>query len=217
VARQGRPTSHARVRRVRWRVALVASMLIGGLLIWTGCSVEKHYEILSFFFDGVPNPNTGALSGRAPGASGRGGTGLAIVSAHSAYVEHRCDECHRGAGQFGLVAEGFGTLDAGVCVNCHTDLLDQYEVIHGPVAAVACLWCHRPHESPYEHLLAKPAPELCIQCHSLGVMDSPPIPEHMDLERSCLDCHIGHGSDNRYLLRASQRDANAEPVEDVEP
>lgn len=201
MTRQGRPISRGSIRLIPWRVGLVASILIGGLLIWTGCSVEKNYEVLSFFFDGVPEPNAGAVGERRPGAAGAGA--LPIVSAHEAYVERRCDECHRGAGQFGLVAEGFGEIDAGVCMNCHGDVPREYPVMHGPVAAKECLWCHRAHESPYEHLLATPSPELCLDCHSFGVMSGPQIPEHMDLERSCLDCHLGHGGQTRWLLRES--------------
>ncbi|MEI6568379.1 MAG: hypothetical protein WCR20_17000, partial [Verrucomicrobiota bacterium] len=39
--------------RKAWRPALA---LLAGIGLWAGCASEKHYKLLSFFFDGVPSP-----------------------------------------------------------------------------------------------------------------------------------------------------------------
>jgi predicted CXXCH cytochrome family protein len=195
-------------RRTRRRVGAAVMVITCGAASWSGCSVEKHYETLSFFFDGVPDPNAPGAEGGRLVASGTPGVALAVVSQHSAFEERRCSECHGETGEFAFRVSGFSDLTSEVCMKCHSDVMDEYEVIHGPVAAQECLWCHQPHESPYEDLLSYSAPKLCLDCHSLGLMGSPQIPEHMDLERSCLDCHFGHGGETRAMLRPPP----AEPV-----
>jgi predicted CXXCH cytochrome family protein len=177
-------------------IPLTAVTIVTG---WIGCSVEEHYETLSFFFDGVPQP--AALSDRRT-LGGAGGPGaLQIVSSHSAFTDRRCAECHGGTGDFGFVVSGFERIDAGVCANCHSDVLQQFPVIHGPVAAGECLWCHQPHESPYADLLNLPSPRLCLDCHTPGTFSATEPPEHADLERDCLECHHGHGGADWTLLR----------------
>ncbi|MHC4979930.1 MAG: cytochrome c3 family protein [Planctomycetota bacterium] len=169
--------------------------------VFVGCSVEKHYELLSFFFDGVPDPVTGVPSGTgARGAEGRPAP-LAIVSSHSAFAERRCEDCHGDTGGFDLVVTGFAELDATVCGNCHAQVTEEYPRMHGPVTAEECLWCHWPHESPYPYLLAQASPDLCLGCHGFELRGLPQPPEHEDLGRDCLDCHHGHGGPQRYFLR----------------
>ena len=53
-----RPTliARGRARGGLRRLAILALALMPATL-WLGCSVEKNYKILSFFFDGVPDPN----------------------------------------------------------------------------------------------------------------------------------------------------------------
>ena len=171
------------------------------VIVVAGCSVEKNHELLSFFFDGVPEPGTGV-----PGAAGAAGTGgrpapRPIVSSHSAFRERRCEDCHGETGGFGLVVTGFSDLDATVCRNCHGQVLEQYPRMHGPVAAQECLWCHWPHESTNPYLLAQAPPDLCLGCHGFELRGLPQPPEHADLGRDCLDCHRGHGGPQRYFLK----------------
>jgi predicted CXXCH cytochrome family protein len=161
--------------------------------------VEKNYSLLSFFFDGVPEPGAGpgvrtAGSPEAPGV-------MAVVSAHTAFTQERCHECHGETAAFGLVATGFGGLDSQSCLPCHPDDLESDLWIHGPVAQGECLWCHRPHESAYAYLLVKASPDLCLDCHRFELTGRRQPPEHADLDRDCLDCHLGHRGEDRYLLR----------------
>jgi predicted CXXCH cytochrome family protein len=178
---------------------LAAVVILAGAVAWSGCSIEKNYALLSFFFDGVPAPGAGY------GVPGPGGPEppavLAIVSAHTAYTQERCAECHGETAAFGLVAKGFGGLGSDSCLPCHSDDLNTTLWVHGPVAQGECLWCHRAHESAYPYLLVKPSPDLCLDCHRFELTGRPQPPEHEDLKRDCLDCHVGHRAEDRYLLR----------------
>jgi len=163
--------------------------------VWIGCSVEKHYELLSFFFDGVPDPN--APDDLFRDRSGR----LRRPSVmHPPFKEGACEKCHVGAGTFGLTFSGYSDVKAQVCFKCHDTLLDAYPLLHGPVAAGGCLWCHEAHLSQYAHLLKTTTPELCMDCHGFSLRATPDGP-HEDLERDCLDCHLAHGGRTRFFLR----------------
>jgi predicted CXXCH cytochrome family protein len=193
-------------RPSRSRPGRLGLLLALGGLAWGGCSVEKHYEILSFFFDGVPAPPSDD-----PSAGEAAGTGVGVAaadlirSAHTAYRERRCAECHGTQAVFGLQTEGFADLGESICLECHADATDLAR-LHGPVAAGACLFCHEPHVSRYPDLLLEGSPELCLGCHQFELQGAPPTPVHEDLSRDCLDCHFGHGGDDRYFLRPEAAD-----------
>jgi len=173
-------------------IACAAGVLVAGASIWSGCSVEKNYELLSFFFDGVPNPN-------APQSTLAGGSGAAMrdsptYTVHPPFAEARCDACHKSM----FDRTGIG---AEVCQECHAGTQDEFAMMHGPVSVGACLWCHVPHQSAYAHLLKRPERETCTQCHRSELLNHEVVAEHADETRGCLECHVGHGSDARYLLR----------------
>jgi predicted CXXCH cytochrome family protein len=177
-------------RRIRFE--LLCGAVLCGLVGWTGCSVERHYAMLSFFFDGVPNPNALPVSG----ASGDPATIRASLtySAHTPYLEGQCVECH---------GQGFtmSAIDVGVCMNCHGEVPDEHRYMHGPVAVGACLVCHVAHESAYSHLMKSDAQSVCAQCHAPEMLSVERVPEHRDPSVSCLQCHTGHGDDERFMLR----------------
>src|SRR5689334_20334989 len=64
---------------------------------WAGCTAQKKYQVLSFFFDGVPDPNAprGASGGRGPGEA-NGTFQPLVASTHKPFVEEKCDACHAG-------------------------------------------------------------------------------------------------------------------------
>ena len=176
-----------------WLVASVA------LSVWSGCTAtEKNYKVLTFFFDGVPDPN-------AP-VQVSGGESESIVSApvslggrgsiHKPYAENKCSDCHGGASRF----EEFTKIPPTVCLNCHKDVPNAYPVMHGPVATIECNWCHSPHESPSASLLKFPSPDVCVQCHEQTLLPTT-VPEHLEPGHDCLKCHVGHGSEKHGLLR----------------
>ncbi len=171
--------------------ALLALPLL--VCIWAGCSVEKHYEMLSFFFDGVPDPF--APLGAGLGSGGQRMPGVKYFT-HDPFAQNACLECHRSPSQFSMSWE-----DSSMCLRCHEDIKSGYAYLHGPVAGDACLWCHAPHESTIRPLLRVGGAELCLQCHGLEMESAPPIPEHEDLARDCMDCHHAHGGDDRFFMR----------------
>ena len=174
-------------------------------LVWAGCSVEKNYDILSFFFDGVPNRNALPISASA-GGSPAIMRQSATYTAHKPYLEQRCVECH---------GQGFDmqSVSSDVCMQCHQGVREQFRVMHGPVTFGACLWCHVPHESAYPALLKGEPRVVCTQCHDSSVLRTDQISEHGESAVSCLKCHYGHGHSARYMLREDRPDS----VPAVEP
>ncbi len=168
-------------------------MLLGLALAWAGCSVERDYKILSFFFDGVPDPSLVKTNADAVRfAKETGGK----VYTHNPYANNKCGECHTN-----LAGEQAREVNAEVCLRCHTAVTNEYAKMHGAVAAGACIYCHTPHESTIEHLLRSNSPDLCTQCHAVATFGNPPSGPHADMKRRCLDCHYGHGGPERYFLR----------------
>jgi len=160
--------------------------------LW-GCSVEKHYDTLSFFFDGVPDPR--AVTRGPPGTIKGDIRQSPTYSVHKPWAEERCEECHTRTLRM-------GSRDSGLCLKCHADSTTEHEHMHGPVAVAACLWCHDPHNSAYAALLKAPAQGVCAQCHAASSLNTQRVPEHGQSDRSCLDCHQGHGGRERFFLRA---------------
>jgi predicted CXXCH cytochrome family protein len=128
-------------------------------------------------------------------------------------VERRCGECHGEQARYGIFTAGFSKLDASVCLKCHGGVLEEHPLLHGPVAAGACLWCHQPHESPQPSLLVSATPALCLQCHHFQLLEAPAVPHHQDLDRDCLDCHLGHGGAQRYFLRDLEATSSTDLLE----
>jgi predicted CXXCH cytochrome family protein len=180
------------------------------MALWGGCSVERNYRVLSFFFDGVPDPS---LNGKKPGSTpGQSADPKAspTYSVHKPYAEDRCAECH--SQQFQLTRK-----DSGVCLKCHQAETSKHERMHGPVAAGACLWCHNPHESAYPHLFQGEARAVCTQCHDKTVLKTSKVPEHGQETVSCLACHFGHGGTNEFMLRTPPPAAEVEPATQERP
>ena len=179
---------------------MVAGALL--ILVWGGCSVEKHYELLSFFFDGVPEPLPPEVQGLAQGAGGSRLVAGRMVSAHTAYLDRRCAACHGDQANFGFTTTGFSDLGNEACLRCHDQEAEPPAFLHGPVALGACLVCHDAHASSYPVLLVKPSPALCLDCHGPELQGATSTPVHANLSRDCLECHYGHGGEQRYLLRS---------------
>jgi predicted CXXCH cytochrome family protein len=171
--------------------------------------VEKNYKTLSFFFDGVPDPN--AIAKVTPGATMVDIQQSPTYSAHKPWQEERCIECHARTLKM-------DNRDSDLCLKCHAAKLTEYPNMHGPVAVGACLWCHNPHNSAYAHLLKAPTREVCSQCHTSAQLNVERVPAHADMNSSCTDCHSGHGGSARFFLHDLQRPAPpASPAEAQPP
>ena len=181
-----------------WRgpVAALFVFFIGGLasLQLIGCTdPQKRYQVLSFFFDGVPDPNAPKKQSSKHGASG----GRTVV--HKPFADNLCNSCHQNSTDIFARAQ----VREDVCLNCHSNVPTQYAVMHGPVVNNACQMCHSPHSSALPHLLKQPAPALCAQCHDADAMLVMHKRQPIDPKQSCIDCHSGHGGSNHQLLLAT--------------
>jgi len=200
--RANSPNAARSERRPRWPTLFLALLCCMGTP-WGGCARENRYRVLSFFFDGVPDPNApspiaetdqGGWSTTRPGGP-RSGMG----SVHKPFADNQCTACHKESPQGGFA---LSAVNPNICLDCHQPVMQQYAVMHAPVVAKACLWCHNPHDSPAKSLLREPPPGICTQCHEKGLLSSKP-PEHLLTDSKCLECHVAHGADKRNLLRAS--------------
>lgn len=181
--------THRATALAAWSAVLLG-MAVGGVLV--GCGPDR-YRILSFFFDGVPDPNApsgfeGRQVARAP--SGR------IVYGHQPFVDDQCDACHQNTDDIFARAQ----VRKDVCLDCHGSVMTQHAVVHGPVLHNVCTLCHAPHQALHEHLLRAAAPDICTQCHVASSLGSMP-PPHLEPDSDCLSCHSGHGGPDRQFLK----------------
>ena len=169
-----------------------AGVALGFVLVVIGCSVQKNYKTLSFFFDGVPDPNAQTGTKR--------GTMLRPVYVHKPYAEAEktgnCDVCHLQTDDIFSRAK----VKENLCISCHAPVQQEYAVMHGPVGAAACRECHAAHTSANQHLLKLPAPGLCMNCHEQDFL-SAGVPQHKMPKVDCLTCHSGHGGADRKFLK----------------
>jgi predicted CXXCH cytochrome family protein len=164
------------------------------LIPLSGCSPSTRYKVLSFFFDGVPDPDMieGAVSmdWKKRGREGKGERQR--VGEHGPFAAKMCDGCHkRGSNELILPIEK-------LCLNCH-NLQIEKRLIHGPVIAGGCRICHEPHGSGQPYLLVSESERFCFYCHNERSVLKNPV--HEGPEIKCTDCHDAHASDNEYLLK----------------
>lgn len=173
-----------------------AGAALAVVLGWAGCQVTpSNYKLLSFLFDGVPDPSMSGPRGNTAGVDIKQSP---TYSAHRPFLEENCDACHKGKLRP-------SRNDSSTCLTCHAEETSKHPYMHGPVAAAACMWCHAPHESAYAALLRDSDRKVCMQCHTTEMLSAEDVPEHADESRACLECHTGHGGDAPKMLRAGVR------------
>lgn len=160
-----------------------------------GCGEPTNYKVLSFFFDGVPEPKT-EIAGEQAGKAGAGRTKEGTVkefTVHGPYAARLCDGCHARGGSNKLL------LPVNeLCSKCHNIQLNK-KWVHGPLVSGGCMACHNPHSSPYRFLLNSESREFCFYCHSRGDVSKNPV--HQGTDAGCTTCHDAHMSDKKYLLK----------------
>jgi len=198
----GRPTTqklnaHASAccARATGLIMLVVGLTTLLALIGCGNTPQERYHTLSFFFDGVPNPDAPSKvvtddAGRKVIASSR------IVSQHKPYLDNQCGVCHNATN--GDIQDFAAAYTA--CVKCHKKVSTEKTLMHGPVAREQCKWCHAPHQSTEPALLKDTPIAVCTQCHDKQLLSNTP-PEHLDGTTSCLQCHFGHGGPEHNFLK----------------
>jgi predicted CXXCH cytochrome family protein len=182
---------------------MLLTVWLGPALLVCACSPDARYRTLSFFFDGVPDPNapppperrtyvTDLKPGEDPAARR---PARRLVSVHPPYAEDDCTACHN-------LNTGMLTLPIreGLCNICHADVTEGLDYLHGPVAVADCVACHHYHASTYIDLLLDEPDQICLRCHELEKLTNPP---HDALVKAapCAQCHDPHGGGNRHFLK----------------
>ena len=161
------------------------------LIMLSGCEPRTSYKVLSFFFDGVPDPDkvtvgTEKAEVKEPKA--------APGSTHGPFGAKKCEACHRREQGNKLVLP-----KEQLCVSCHKLNFGQMEWVHGPVASGGCRICHNPHQSAYPFLLDAPQRQVCFRCHEERAVMKNEV--HQEIASGCLDCHDAHASRQKFLLK----------------
>jgi predicted CXXCH cytochrome family protein len=168
-----------------------------------GCSSSGRYRVLSFFFDGVPEPagansaatdSLAADSTVAPDAEKRSQPAAAQYFYHAVYEEKSCESCHDPDNGNQLMED-----QPDLCYQCHEDFSEKYSVLHAPVEGGECTSCHNPHLAKNKFLLVRQGQALCFECHfSEDIMETE---THQDLgETDCTECHNPHGGEDEQLF-----------------
>ena len=178
--------------------------LLVAVILLTGCSDEVRYKVISFIFDGVPNPeekekvvlsDTLNVSDSVVNQQLLTELETPNIIFHSPYQKRKCIECHNQSSMGGMQNKM-----PELCYKCHENLGNKYKVLHGPVDAGYCNACHHPHYSKNENLLLKTGRELCLDCHLSEDIYSNKI--HAKQESTlCTDCHNVHGGDDISLQK----------------
>jgi predicted CXXCH cytochrome family protein len=180
------------------RRTVIAVVFGAGMLLWIGCATpEQRYQTLSFFFDGVPNPNPTTHETAGAGIANPGAAKpVVLLSMHKPYVDKECQSCHDSP----TPGPSSAVLSTDSCIKCHDKVPNQHPVMHEAVVNRSCLWCHEPHGSKFPNLLRTDNNALCTQCHQTALL-STQTPEHASEQTACMSCHAAHGASDRALLK----------------
>jgi predicted CXXCH cytochrome family protein len=181
------------------------TLLITAFLL-IGCSPKSGSGVLSFFFDGVPEPakqEQVATPAAAVQKSDSGSIQLAqavpagpVLNVHTPYERRQCDKCHNNAAGSSRLTQS----QTGICYACHQDYQVNNKYMHGPVAAGYCSACHAPHESVNEKLLKNTGQAMCLICHTDDQVNKNKA--HATIGTTdCTKCHNPHGGNNTYFLQ----------------
>ena len=177
------------------KLAVIPVLIL--LLMVCGCEpkTQSQYKMLSFFFDGVPDParlTAEELRKEQEARDAGKKQAKSRQTQHGPFAAKLCDACHKKSTN-ALVLP----IDQ-LCFKCHTLDIDK-KYIHGPVASGGCRVCHSPHGSGFPFLLVAKPEEFCFYCHDKADVYRNAI--HSGLTVECTACHDAHSSDDRYLLQ----------------
>jgi len=182
---------------------LTTLLVVIFLLYFPGCSTTHNYKVLSFFFDGVPEPTHETTFHLNDTINGSDADILAQnlipslpqTQFHQPYQNKQCNSCHD-QGKMGTLKKPMPDL----CYQCHENFSENYKVLHGPVGGGQCTMCHSPHMSLNKDLIIRTSQSLCLYCHdSREVLE---VSAHQDMKDiTCTECHNPHGGADRNLLR----------------
>jgi predicted CXXCH cytochrome family protein len=164
------------------------------ILLVGGCTVQTRYQVLTFFFEGVPPPGSKPAGAAAAAAETR----LAQpVSFHSTFRKDQCTECH--VDKTKPLIQPIPDL----CWKCHPRPSGEHPWNHAPERVGDCLACHVGHETMMPRLLVVGGQELCHKCHRAVYVEL--LPKHKGLALdACLSCHPYHEGGTRAPEQAGK-------------
>jgi predicted CXXCH cytochrome family protein len=187
------------MKREKSYILLLMFLLMGVVL--HSCVTKSNYRALSYFFDGVPNPDSTSVQKLDISAViDPGNTNIVINtqssgSVHPPYADRDCSMCHDRDKQNKLISNM-----PDICYMCHDNFSDGNKTVHGPVAGGNCTQCHDPHKSKYKKMLLDNSQELCFKCHQKEDVMNNLI--HSDIDSMvCWNCHDPHSSTDKLLLK----------------
>ncbi len=179
-------------------VVAAASALAGWV---AACSPATKHRVLTYFFDGVPDPNEVPQIGYASSGVAMAGTTsdgkrkVVPQYAHEPYRKGECGGCHDAQ-----TGQTYMPKNEGLCGRCHAGFTRKYAFVHGPAAVEHCAFCHHHHASSHEFMLHKGPTETCLRCHSRDDLSGEAYHATID-EDVCTKCHNPHGGDDRFFLK----------------
>lgn len=181
------------------KLRFVTCMWLAFILTISSCTSERKHDILSFFFDGVPeNDSTATFTSSQLDSEGdmvvnRNSSNKEFFS-HKPYEEEKCSSCHEPGFSNRLLYKM-----PELCYTCHNNFNTEFKHLHGPVSSGNCLECHNQHMSKYDKLLDNTGQDICLKCHQKDqILNSN---KHKTLgTRNCTECHNPHGGDNSGML-----------------
>jgi predicted CXXCH cytochrome family protein len=164
--------------------ALAVSLLVGA------CSPATRYRVLSFLFDGVPEPGKPPVVGYGPAVPTEPQEPAEArvrrpVFAHAPFRENRCTACHNM--ETGQLAK---EVREGLCLDCHAGVSAGDRYLHGPVAVNDCVSCH----------LLDDVHTVCFRCHRQEDLSAEPHDATIE-GQACVVCHDPHGGADRFFMK----------------
>jgi predicted CXXCH cytochrome family protein len=214
-------------RPIKWVITTVTLAVL--LFSAFGCTKQTRYEVLTFFFTGVPPlEEQTEVQKTVENKKKAEVVPKQKVFTHTPYAARQCNQCHATRQLFGAASQRIiptiqrtGARTPGMlvvplkelCVACHKYLSvsktsQQGIWLHGPAATARCTACHNPHQSKYRNMLSGEVDEVCKRCHAEGF-----ILNTADHKKSteCLSCHNPHLGKDRNLLKKVYREVS-QPV-----
>ncbi|MDH3980703.1 MAG: cytochrome c3 family protein [Gammaproteobacteria bacterium] len=172
----------------RWHrrgvIALLVTLLVAAVTV-SGCSQATRYDVLTFFFTGVPEPGEEAAS-----------------EARTAATTPTAREKRRSGLKFLGKAQFFmhGPFGAGQCERCHATAASK-PFRTGKAQVSEKVISQAPSIGPR---LAFPWEELCVTCHSEkspAAAKADGLWQHGPVAKGwCTLCHSPHKSKRQYML-----------------
>ena len=123
--------------------------------------------------------------------------GMTRAFLHAPFKEKMCEKCHV-KGSDKVVSAG-----TELCIQCHNGALSSFNGIYSHLVRSSerfCDDCHSPHASDRKALLNGRESSVCYACH-MDSKERSNASKHVHKKiGACLDCHVSHGSNNRYFL-----------------